>query len=827
MMKRRRFLFSAAASGAITVWPSYVISASERIISAAVVITDISAKTDVLRLRQVASGLVQRGVGITCVLDIGDEDQPSPELVSAIRTLNGLGGNIDYGLHIRGLSEKSAFFQTRSVYEAKKKLKSVVGAQNVPRHLDTVVTEEVESPREPIGIQASGIHNVLVIPAVDGPVRSEGWVAKVARYSGGQWISPYREVAFHPEVVTGENRQIYYLSADTLTSVSATRLNEWTTVTAETFSLMESRGTAALMSVSDLQLRDNFGHERLLAVMIELDPEDTTEGKEAIVAFQANLAEIGVPSILKAPGSDFWVELASAEHKLTPISVRCEKRSRVRLEAQRVLGPGHNIRLVKAGLKDFGIDECAILRVPFSKFDASGTFVDEFQGSAGLFDQVLLLPPEILGTPVWRRKVLSDLAAIGRDGLSRFVEIDELVQRSLSHGPIETRQRLTRASSARAAGIIRAADRENLMEDARTAWSYIQNNTQSATGLCPATINLQAGGEVHRSVTMWDAGSNINAITSAVDIGLITKAEAKKRLKKILPNITGRRSDDRLLPQGWIRTDRFHWGDRNFDGCDAGRLLAALDHFRRRVGMEKELEKHVSAWEFDKVIVDGQLHSVTDRKLVSTYRSHCAHYLSLAFKRWGYDIASPYSVFADMAPGDAEVALLETVSAIGPLGAEPLLLEAMELGMSAESEYLAEVLLTAQEEEYEETGRLICVSETPINRSPWFIYQGLELGAGPRSWRLDTVGHQPEYMTAEAAEEFLAFSTKAAFLWAAYRPGAYSERLLEFARKKARAQGGFASSVNLRTQEATLRYSDLNTNSIVLQAIAYRLGKKK
>jgi hypothetical protein len=197
----------------------------------------------------------------------------------------------------------------------------------------------------------------------------------------------------------------------------------------------------------------------------------------------------------------------------------------------------------------------------------------------------------------------------------------------------------------------------------------------------------------------------------------------------------------------------------------------------------------------------------------------------LAFRRWGLDVASPYETFADRESADGEVALLEASARIGPLGAEPLLLEAIELGMSPESEYLSDVLFIALEEEFVKSGRLLSVSETPIDRSPWFIYQGLQLGIGPREWRLDTVGHQPEFLTEEAAQEYMSFSTKSAFLWAAHRPGDHSDRLLSFARKHARNDLGFASSVNLRTQQVTRGYTDINTNAIILQAIAHMLRK--
>ncbi|MCB1155468.1 DUF3131 domain-containing protein, partial [bacterium] len=330
-------------------------------------------------------------------------------------------------------------------------------------------------------------------------------------------------------------------------------------------------------------------------------------------------------------------------------------------------------------------------------------------------------------------------------------------------------------------------------------------------------------GDTQRSVTMWDVGSNLNAIVAAAELGLIDRKQAETTFKRIFPNIVGRSTDGRLLPQGWIRTDRHRWGIRDFDGCDGGRLLSSLDNMRRRFGMGKTIEKLVASWDLDKIVVGGEIQSVIERKFVSTYASHCAHYAALGFRRWGLTPASPYETFATRAPGDDEMALLETVAAIGPLGTEPLLLEAMELGMSPESGYLAEVLITAMEEEFTANNRLICPSETPLDHEPWFIYQGLELGSGPRGWRLDTVGHQPQYMTEAMADKLMSFSTKAAFLWAAYRPSSFTRKLLSFARENGRDEVGFMSGINVKTQRPMRHYTDLNTNAIILQAIAHML----
>jgi hypothetical protein len=69
----------------------------------------------------------------------------------------------------------------------------------------------------------------------------------------------------------------------------------------------------------------------------------------------------------------------------------------------------------------------------------------------------------------------------------------------------------------------------------------------------------------------------------------------------------------------------------------------------------------------------------------------------------------------------------------------------------------------------------------------------------------------------------MTFSTKAAFLWAAYQPGPFTRKLLNFARENARDKIGFMSGINIKMQRPMAQYTDLNTNAIILQAIAHAL----
>ncbi|MDU8929825.1 DUF3131 domain-containing protein [Alisedimentitalea sp. MJ-SS2] len=826
-MKRRSFLKSAAATGLFAAGSGYPVQASPVITSTSIVLTDISADTDPVFLGAFAANLAEFGIPITCVLDQRDAAAGKQELMRSVQALVQIGGGVEFALNIPELSTMTPYFQSRAIFEAKKALAKILTPQNLPGTIQTVLCHETEAPTNPAGVRAAGVFSVVVLPKSERPVRSEAWQDASVRFSGGYRISPRKEFVFDRDMVGSENKLIYFVSARDVSAASEGQLLGWSTRLGQALAQREAAGQLALMPLPDMRLRDNFVNERLVSVLIDLPETPTDAERRAVSDLSERLAQTGIPVTTKHAGTHFWSSMQDGVETLSPITTTCKPGHPVGLSARTEIKPGFGLQLVSDDPHLSGVEGCGFLKLSVTEVRSDTAAGELSERIAQKRDKVILIRTDQISTPVARRRIQVALSDLRHDAVTRYVGLHDMVAQMHSNGPVETRHRLTRAAIAGSAAKAAAKPAQNLhpqlLEDAKHAWSFIEKYTNRTTGLCPATVNQGAGGSIHEAVTMWDVGSNINAIAAAAELGLIDKKQAIKRMKRILPNITGRRTENRLLPQGWIRTDRFHWGDWTFDGCDAGRLLSALDVFRRRVGLEKELEKQVAAWEFDKVITNRELHSFKERKLITTYNSHCAHYLALAFRRWGYDIVSPYETFTGGSPADGEVALLETVAAIGPLGAEPLLLEAIELGMSPESSYLADVLYYAQEEEYHDTGRLVCVSETPIDQKPWFIYQGLQLGAGPRAWRLDTVGHEPQYLTAEAADKLLSFSTKAAYLWAAYKPGALSEKLLARARATARNKTGFASSINLKANKTSTNYTDLNTNSVILQAVAHSL----
>ncbi|OED49601.1 twin-arginine translocation pathway signal, partial [Rhodobacteraceae bacterium (ex Bugula neritina AB1)] len=702
-----------------------------------------------------------------------------------------------------------------------------------------IACADLENPAAPRGVRSAGIHNLLSVPARSAPVRTETWDNGVVRLYGGRLLSLNDFDGNAQAAAPSASQNIVYISAKDFSGMGVKNLKAASDWFANALSQQELDGDASLLPMTDIQLRDAYGFKRTVCLHVLKPLQNDRDQLSGYSAFTEFLQTAGIPHSTGnqfAGGTDngLWVPTdfhqkhagaGAAEHSMLPVEI--ENQSGVKIRTVRPLKPGIGVAFFAETGAVQGLEGAGFLHFP-QRVVSDGAAAEQFvSATAGTGDVVVFIQPESIAFPPERRALQNLLKDMLRSEGTKFLRLEKFVRTVAPAGPLPARWRKTAAAAPelkKPRQNLSDAWRRELLEDARVAWQYFEKFTDPRTGLCPATVDFAPGGRKHEAVTMWDVGSHINGLVAAVQIGLISQPDFETAIQKILPNITGRTFKGRHLPQGWIRTDRRKWGNRDFDGSDAGRLLAALDNLRRHSNFGEQLAKLVSSWDLRKVILEGEIHSVTNGELETSYVSHSAHYSALAFRRWGIAARSPYEVFTSRSAADGQMALLEAAAKIGPFGAEPLLLEAMEMGMSKESAYLADVLFAAQLEDFRETGRLICVSEGPIDKSPWFLYQGLQLDAKKRTWAFDTVGQEPEYRTPEFREENLVLSSKAAFLWSAYQPHEYSEKLFRFTRSAARTKNGFASSIYLKTGRTTEAYTDLNTNGVILQAIAHRLA---
>jgi len=848
-MKRRSFLQSVAAG--VSLIP--VRSMASGFLGAVApqgypVIADIDASTSPPHLIAVLDAFWERNIPVTCLVSPYDENgQPLGAAHPLARLLSGYvigGSGIEIAPFVPDLADLSPHFQARAAHDVlaalHDMLRPVERALSRPLPVQTMACHEVDRPASPEALRTAGLFNVLCLPRRSADVRSETWDNGVARLFGGT-----RSVLTSPPPAStgdGRTQAVYYLSARAISRLPMAKVTAAAARFADGLADQELDGTLSLLPLADLQLRDDYRFRRFVSLHV-FDPLTRTgpDGR-GFDALTAGLDAMGLPYTV-GPGAEassenlragLWIPLdPSAE---TPSGKpRWPAAHAVDFLASgdsggirttRPLATGIGLRFAPHSDADRGLSPDGILTVACRRLAAPVTPESLSQVFDGIADLCVQLPPAPFDDPAALQALTGFLTELQADTVTEFQSLAARGRLLAPKGPIPSRHR--RVATAQPALLSRAPrsaapTRAALLEDAQVAWRYLERFTHAKTGLCPATVNFAPGGRLHETVTMWDVGSQINALVAAEQIGLIDTPRRDAAIRRILPNIAGRVSQERRLPQGWIRTDRIKWGNKNFDGCDAGRLLAALDHLRRNSDFGDRLEELVATYDLDRVIFDGAIHSVIDGTLKSTFVSHCAHYAALAFRRWGLEVRSPYETFDGRSEVDGQMALLEAAARIGPFGAEPLLLEAMELGMSPESAYLADVLFSTQVEEYRDSGRLVCVSEGPIDRSPWFLYQGLQLDAPGRTWAMDTVGKEPQYRTPEFVRTHLAVSSKAAYLWSAYQPHDYSDRLRQHVRKTAKTDNGFCSSIFVETGRATTAYTDLNTNSIILQAIAHQL----
>ncbi|MEW9922132.1 DUF3131 domain-containing protein [Marimonas sp. MJW-29] len=814
------------------------------------VVRDVTPGVSVRHLMALCDVFVEKGLPFSCVVSLLSEAGRAPTLDDRLSSLLSAYAMQSKGFEIipfvPGLSKRSSYFQGRAVRDAYAGLNSVlapvVHLQRRKSWASLVACGDLPQPKSPMGVRSAGVRTVLSLPDEERPVSSETWPNGVVRLFGGKAIDLRSQAVAKTHTRPDATQALLYFSAADLETMTVEEISARATEFAEELLASERTGRNSVQLISDLQLRDHYGFRRYLAVHLTRPAQDDALDGAVFEDFVSDLRQEGLlVSIGEKPGTfdagrvtDYWLPVSTqgfdpkAPLELDQVTRACGRKPVRSLRAgPNLLSPGHSLAFGDALQLTPGFDACGVFWLPsidIASPEEAATFAPVL-GKTN--DVVISIRPQALKHGFARRALRNQLIALASDGVTQIVSVQFLGQLIAPQGAEIERQRRTIASLARRRmrRVSTAdAERQALLEDARIAWNYFEDNTLRETGLCPATMNFSpVNGRVHQTVTMWDVGSHINGLIAARQLGLVSSAGFEQSIGKILRQVRGRRSQGRLLPQGWLRVDRHKWGNKNFDGSDAGRLLAAFVNLSRSFGMKDQINALVESWDLEKIVVRGEVHSVTDGELRSAYRSHSAHYAARAFRSWGIEVASPYEVFEGRSAYDDQMALLERVSWIGPIGAEPLLLEALELGMSKESAYLAEVLFAAQLEDHEETGRLIAVSEGPIDRAPWFTYQGLQMDAVRRTWALDTVGYEPQYANRAFWHENLVISSKAAYLWAAYKPHAYSEKLLRYVRAKARTTRGFASSIFSQSGRVTSTYTDLNTNAVILQAIANTL----
>ena len=360
------------------------------------------------------------------------------------------------------------------------------------------------------------------------------------------------------------------------------------------------------------------------------------------------------------------------------------------------------------------------------------------------------------------------------------------------------------------------------------AWSYFVHNTDARTGLTSSVAG-------YPSTTIWDLGSQFLATLAAEDLRLISSRDATRLLTSALESLAAVELVDGLLPNKAYHTQTLRMvnydnvpvnGGIGWSALDIGRLavsLTAVEH--RHPELASLVRRAVARWDLFSLSdgtamvgatrrADGSLEKLQEGRF--GYEQYAAKGL-LAF---GVPVGlaldySAHAVYADV-QGDT-VACDDRVSeAYGgtpaPVLSEPWVLDGLEHGLDALTLPHARAVLAAQQRRFAATGKLTAVSEDHLDRPPWFAYSAV-VGGTDRWIAFWSNGRR--------APQDLTFSTKAAIGWWALFGGEYPDRLYTAAVQLVDPGRGLWAG-RYDATGAVNRVLTLNTNAVVLEALAYR-----
>jgi hypothetical protein len=360
------------------------------------------------------------------------------------------------------------------------------------------------------------------------------------------------------------------------------------------------------------------------------------------------------------------------------------------------------------------------------------------------------------------------------------------------------------------------------------AWSYFRHNTDARTGLTSSVAG-------YPSTTIWDLGSQLLATLSAEDLRLISSRDATRLLTSALESLAAVELVDGLLPNKAYHTQTLQMvnyenvpvkGGVGWSALDIGRLavsLTAVEH--RHPELASLVRRTVARWDLFALSDGTAMVGATrraDGSLVKLQEGRFGYeqYAAKGLLAFGVPVGlaldySAHAVYADV-QGDTVACDDRVPEAHGgtpaPVLSEPWVLDGLEHGLDALTLPHARAVLAAQQRRFAATGKLTAVSEDHLDRPPWFAYSAVV--GGTDRW-------MAFWSNGRRAPQDLTFSTKAAIGWWALFGGDYPDRLYAAAAKLVDPGRGLWAG-RYDATGAVNRVLTLNTNAVVLEALAYR-----
>jgi hypothetical protein len=322
---------------------------------------------------------------------------------------------------------------------------------------------------------------------------------------------------------------------------------------------------------------------------------------------------------------------------------------------------------------------------------------------------------------------------------------------------------------------------------ARTAWRYLENNTDDITGLVNGMDRVP-------TFTAWNAGDAIAATIAGHELGVIDAREFDLRLSRLLGFLATMDLSQGQLPNkvynavtGRMVGFENRPDDIGWSAVDVGRLLLWLRIAgQRHPKFQEYADKVVVRWTFCNVIDDcGRLQGTArSNGQVIRYQEGRLGYEQLAaagYAAWGFDAhqasalpaVETVNIFGMPVTVDARDP--RTSGAQAPVLTMPYVLSGVELGWTAPDgstalRDLAPQVQRVQEERWRRERQVTARTDYQLRDAPYVVLDSVY--ASGYAW--NTVGNDgKEY------ERLAQVSTRAAFGLAALWPGEYARALVD------------------------------------------------
>ncbi|MEJ7928844.1 DUF3131 domain-containing protein [Ramlibacter sp. AN1015] len=369
---------------------------------------------------------------------------------------------------------------------------------------------------------------------------------------------------------------------------------------------------------------------------------------------------------------------------------------------------------------------------------------------------------------------------------------------------------------------------------ARTAWRYVENNTDATTGL--------ANGSDRRPVaTMWNVADQLAALVAARELGILEAREFDLRMSRLLGTLASMDLSGGALPNKAYNTATGKMvnfenrpADIGWSALDVGRLMTWLRIVGQRHPVFQEyVDKIVLRWNFCRAISDcGALQGASREKdgALRTYPEGRFGYEQLAaagYAAWGFDSSASaqlpplewFNVQGLPVPFDARDP--RTTGVPAPVLTMPHVYLGMEFGWDPPGPVpsqqrlraIAQRIFEVQKLRWEREQAFTARTDYQTSEAPYVVLDAVYAAGYP--W--NTVGIDNKEVPKQAL-----VATRAAFgLWALW-PGNYTDQLLAAVKHLHDPNRGWYEG-RFEATGAPHAHVTLATNADVLRSLLFKV----